>query len=78
MLELCSVLKIFTIEGSQLIPDSNLAALNHACEYLQPAQTFNNIVLAQTNEPEIEALQMLLRFSRLKPENALIGDSMAI
>jgi hypothetical protein len=58
-------------------PDSNLVALNHACEFLQTIRTFTNPVLVQTNEAEIKEIQTLLSFSWFKPENALNGDSLA-
>jgi hypothetical protein len=60
---LCPVLKIFTNEGSHVNSSFNLAALTHACECLQPGQTFNNDFLVQINETEIEGAQLLLIFS---------------
>jgi hypothetical protein len=59
-------------------PHSNLVALNCTYEYLPPIQMFNYAVLVQTNEAEIKEVQLLLKFSWFKPENAVNGDSMVI
>jgi hypothetical protein len=39
MHKICSVLEMFTNKVHIQNPDSNLAALDHACEYLQPILT---------------------------------------
>jgi hypothetical protein len=54
--KLCSVLKIYTIEGSLfdhiVNPDSNLVALYLAYEYWQPIQEFNDNVKVQKNNQQ--------------------------
>ena len=59
-------------------PDSNLVALNSACEYQQLIWACNHEAMVQKNEIEIKEVRLLLRFSWFKPEEALKGDSMAI
>jgi hypothetical protein len=59
-------------------PDSNLVALNRAYEYWQLIWAFNDDVMIQENEIETREIQLLLRSSWFKPEEALKGDSMAI
>ncbi len=60
-------------------PDSNLVALNSACEYWQLIWACNDDAMVQKNEKiEIKEDQPLLRFSWFQPEEAWKGDSMAI
>jgi hypothetical protein len=55
-------LKIFMTEGSQN-SDSNLVALNRACEYWLLISACDDHAMVQKNEIEIKEVQPLLRFS---------------